>query len=94
MARTEDPGATPWDRVADLLIGQRHVVEIARALASNPRIAIFSEPTEPFKDDDVAQLFSLKRELKAQGVAVIYISHRFNVVEEMPIAFRCCAMAN
>jgi ribose transport system ATP-binding protein len=69
--------------VADLSIGQRHVVEIARALASNPRILIFDEPTEPFKDDDVTQLFALIRELKAQGVAVIYISHRLNEVEEI-----------
>lgn len=74
---------SPRDRVAALSIGQRHVVEIARALASNPQILIFDEPTEPFKDNDVAQLFALIRELKAQGVAVVYISHRLNEVEEI-----------
>ena len=73
----------PDDRIADLSIGRRHVVEIARAIASNPRILVLDEPTEPFKEDDVLQLFSLIRSLKAQGVAVIYISHRLNEVEEI-----------
>lgn len=73
----------PQDRISDLSIGQRHVVEIARALASNPKVLVLDEPTEPFKEDDVEQLFSLIRELKADGTAVIYISHRLNEVEEI-----------
>ncbi|MDM0071524.1 ATP-binding cassette domain-containing protein [Variovorax sp. J31P207] len=75
--------ASPQDRISDLSIGQRHVVEIARALASDPKIFILDEPTEPFKEDDVVHLFSLIRELKAQGVAIIYISHRLKEVEEI-----------
>jgi ribose transport system ATP-binding protein len=74
---------SPRDRIADLSIGQCHVVEIARALASAPKILILDEPTEPFKEDDVAQLFTLIRSLKAEGVAVVYISHRLNEVEEI-----------
>ncbi|MDQ0471803.1 ATP-binding cassette domain-containing protein [Labrys wisconsinensis] len=76
-------GVSPQDRIADLSIGQRHVVEIARALASKPSILVLDEPTEPFKEDDVAQLFALIRHLKARGVAVVYISHRLNEVEEI-----------
>ena len=75
--------ANPGDRIADLSIGKRHVVEIAGALASNPKILILDEPTEPFKEDDVAQLFTLIRSLKEQGVAMIYISHRLNEAEEI-----------
>jgi ribose transport system ATP-binding protein len=73
----------PEDRISDLSIGQRHVVEIARAMASNPRILILDEPTEPFKEDDVEHLFALIRDLRKQGIAIIYISHRLNEVEEI-----------
>ncbi|KQV37027.1 ATP-binding cassette domain-containing protein [Rhizobium sp. Root1204] len=73
----------PNDRISDLSIGQRHVVEIARALASNPKVLVLDEPTEPFKEDDVEQLFGLIRALKSTGVAIIYISHRLNEVEEI-----------
>lgn len=74
---------SPSDKIADLSIGQMHVVEIARALASNPQVLILDEPTEPFKEDDVEQLFALIRQLKSTGVSIIYISHRLNEVEEI-----------
>lgn len=73
----------PKNKIADLSIGQRHVVEIARALASNPKILVLDEPTEPFKEDDVTHLFALIKKLKTQGVAIIYISHRLNEVEDI-----------
>lgn len=73
----------PTDRISDLSIGQLHVVEIARALASKPKILILDEPTEPFKEGDVKHLFNLIRELKSEGVCIIYISHRLNEVEDI-----------
>ncbi|WP_349295430.1 ATP-binding cassette domain-containing protein (plasmid) [Thioclava sp. 'Guangxiensis'] len=75
--------ADPHARISDLTIGQRHVVEIARALASDPRIIVLDEPTEPFKEEDVRQLFALIRRLRERGVAIVYISHRLDEVEEI-----------
>ncbi|ANT62259.1 hypothetical protein AYJ57_17710 [Salipiger sp. CCB-MM3] len=73
-------------RAADLSLAQGHVLEIARALASRPAVFIFDEPTEPFQDPEVRHLFHLIAELKAQGTAIIYISHRLH--EVMAIADR------
>lgn len=73
----------PKTRVDDLSLGQKHVAEIVRALASNPRVLVLDEPTEPFKEDDVRSLFAVIRALKAKGLAIVYISHRLNEVGEI-----------
>lgn len=73
----------PYDRIADLSLGQKHVTEIVRALASSPRVVVFDEPTEPFKEEDVRTLFEVLRSLKARGVAIVYISHRLHEVEQI-----------
>ncbi len=73
-------------RAGDLTLAQGHVLEIARALASRPAVFIFDEPTEPFQDPEVRHLFKLIAELKAEGTAIIYISHRLH--EVMSIADR------
>jgi ribose transport system ATP-binding protein len=85
LARIATPTlcADPRQLVAELNIAQRHVVEIARALASDPQVIIFDEPTEPFTEDDILQLFRLITELKAEGKAVIYISHRLQDVMQI-----------
>ncbi|MXN17848.1 ATP-binding cassette domain-containing protein [Pseudooceanicola sp. GBMRC 2024] len=74
------------DRAGELSLAQGHVLEIARALASRPAVFIFDEPTEPFQDPEVRHLFRLIAELKAEGTAIIYISHRLH--EVMSIADR------
>ncbi|HVV93204.1 MAG TPA: ATP-binding cassette domain-containing protein [Hyphomicrobiales bacterium] len=70
-------------RVAELTLAQRHVVEIARALATNPRVLFLDEPTEPLQQADVRHLFALIGELKAAGVAIVYVSHRLHEVDEL-----------
>ncbi|WP_431301085.1 ATP-binding cassette domain-containing protein [Tabrizicola sp. BL-A-41-H6] len=69
--------------VGDLSLAQLHVVEIARALATDPAVLILDEPTEPFQHDDIRQLFALIKSLRAKGVAVIYVSHRLHEVTEL-----------
>ncbi len=66
--------------VADLDIIQQHVVEISRAVMFGTRGLILDEPTEPFHDAQVDTLFQIIAELKSEGVAVIYISHRLHEV--------------
>lgn len=70
-------------RVETLPLAQRHVVEIARALAGSPRVLILDEPTEPFQEPEVQHLFALVRTLQAQGVAIIYVSHRLHEVQQI-----------
>jgi len=73
-----DP-ATPVGRLSQ---HEAQLVEIARALGSEPRILIMDEPTSALTRDDVARLFGIIRKLKEEGLAVIYISHHlFEVFE-------------
>ena len=70
-------------RVAELSLAQRHIVEIARALATNPRVLFLDEPTEPLQHGDVRKLFGLIGELKSDGVGIVYVSHRLHEVDEL-----------
>jgi ribose transport system ATP-binding protein len=70
-------------RVADLSLSQRHIVEIARALAIGPKVLFLDEPTEPLQQADVRKLFDLIGELKRDGVGIVYVSHRLHEVDEL-----------
>ena len=70
-------------RVAELSLAQRHVVEIARALATQPKVLFLDEPTEPLQQGDVRKLFDLIGELKRDGVGIVYVSHRLHEVDEL-----------
>ena len=67
-----DPGAL----VEDLRIGQQQLVEIAKAVAQEARILILDEPTSALSATEVDVLFRIIADLKARGVASVYISHR------------------
>jgi erythritol transport system ATP-binding protein len=62
--------------VEDLRIGQQQLVEIAKAVALDARILIMDEPTSALSAAEVEILFKVISELKARGVAIVYISHR------------------
>jgi erythritol transport system ATP-binding protein len=62
--------------VGDLRIGEQQIVEIAKAISQDARILILDEPTSALSATEVEILFGVIRELKAQGVAIVYISHR------------------
>jgi ribose transport system ATP-binding protein len=66
--------------IAQLSIGQQQMVEIARALASEARILIMDEPTSSLSQSETETLFGVISRLRAQGVAIIYISHRLSEV--------------
>ncbi|MHC8944266.1 sugar ABC transporter ATP-binding protein [Advenella incenata] len=73
----------PRDLVGDLPLAQRQLVQIARALLEPRKVVIFDEPTAVLANDEVAALLNVVRGLKAQGVAVLYISHRLDEVEAL-----------
>jgi erythritol transport system ATP-binding protein len=67
-----DPNAL----VGDLRIGQQQIIEIAKALTHDARVLIMDEPTSALSASEVEVLFRIIRELKSNGVAIIYISHK------------------
>ena len=62
--------------VAELGVAQQQMVEIAKAVSQDARILVMDEPTAALSDRETELLFSLIRRLKANGVAIVYISHR------------------
>jgi ribose transport system ATP-binding protein len=73
--------ASPRTLVHDLSIGQQQLVEIARALSLESRILILDEPTSSLTETETARLFAVLKELKEQGLSILYISHRLKEVE-------------
>lgn len=82
MARIATPAIcpAPQSTIRELSIAQKHVVEIARALATEPRLVVFDEPTEALQEADAQHLFALIGELRRSGTAVVFISHRLQDV--------------
>lgn len=70
----------PDTLVRNLSVAQQQTVEIAKALAIKARIIIMDEPTSALGEEEVAMLFNIIRNLKAQGIAVIFITHRLEEV--------------
>jgi ABC-type sugar transport system ATPase subunit len=68
------------EKAADLPVGHRQLLAIARALSMNARILLMDEPTSSLSEEFVERLFGLIRRLKAQDVSVVYVSHK---MEEM-----------
>ncbi|QGZ38112.1 monosaccharide ABC transporter ATP-binding protein, CUT2 family (TC 3.A.1.2.-) [Pseudoduganella flava] len=71
----------PDTRVADLIVAEKQLVEIAKALARNARLLIMDEPTASLSPGETAKLFALMARLKADGVTIVYISHKLDEME-------------
>ena len=69
--------------VADLTIGHQQLVEISKALSVDARIIIMDEPTSSLSQKESENLFEVIRDLKSQGISIIYISHRLGEVMEL-----------
>jgi rhamnose transport system ATP-binding protein len=67
-------------KVRDLSIAQRHVIEIARALSQEARVVIMDEPTAALSRREIDELYRIVAQLKAQGRAVIFITHKFDEI--------------
>ncbi len=70
----------PLTPVSNLGIGQQQLVEIAKALSHDARIVVLDEPTAALTDAEVETLFGILNNLRARGVAMIYISHKLDEV--------------
>ncbi len=67
----------------ELTVAQQQIVEIAKALSTNAEIIVMDEPSATLTDQEVEKLFKIIRELKSQGIGVIYISHRLDEIFEI-----------
>ncbi len=72
----------PKDYVKNLNIAEQQMVEIAKALSFDPRIMVFDEPTATLSEREVDSLFAQIHRLKAEGIGIIYVSHR---MQEFPL---------
>lgn len=70
----------PNSLVRDLSIAQQQVVEIAKAVTSKAKIVLMDEPTSSISQNDADRLMDIIRRLRADGVAIIYISHRLHEI--------------
>lgn len=73
----------PATKVKELGVGQRQLIEIAKALSKNVKLLILDEPTAALNEDDSKNLLNLIKELKTQGVSSIMISHKLKEIVEI-----------
>jgi ribose transport system ATP-binding protein len=69
-------------QAGDLPLAQQQLVEIARVLSYQPRILVLDEPTAALAEEETTLLFSILNRLRQQGIAIIFISHRFKEILE------------
>ncbi len=70
-------------RMKTLSIAEMQMVEIAKALSNKAEVIIMDEPTSALSDRETAMLFDIIRDLKQQGIAVIYISHKMDEISKI-----------
>ena len=73
----------PCEIVKNLSTGYQQMVEMAKALSKKAKILIMDEPTAPLTTKEVETMFSVVRQLKQNGVTIIYISHRLEEIFEI-----------
>jgi L-arabinose transport system ATP-binding protein len=73
----------PWQRCRGLGPGQRQMIEIMRALRSGQKLLALDEPTSSLTEEEAQRLFSMVRRLRAEGVAIVYISHRLREIRDL-----------
>ncbi|MFL6662705.1 MAG: ATP-binding cassette domain-containing protein, partial [Rhizobacter sp.] len=92
LARAGADDIHPLARVKDLSLSRRQMVEIAKALARKPRILILDEATSALTAADVTKIYAVLRRLRADGLALVYISHRMHEIAEL--ADECTVFCN
>lgn len=73
-------GISPSARLRDLGIANKHMVAISRALSIDARVVIMDEPTAALSHKEIGELYELVEKLKADGKAILFISHKFDEI--------------
>ncbi len=74
---------SPTTPTSELSIGQQQLVEIAKALSTDARLLIMDEPTSSLSQRETERLFEVVKDLRSEGVSIVYISHRLGEVIEL-----------
>jgi len=80
LLRSIHADVSPDARLRDLGIASKHLVAIARALSIEARVVIMDEPTAALSHKEIEELYALVETLKAQGKAILFISHKFDEI--------------
>ncbi|MGA5096296.1 sugar ABC transporter ATP-binding protein [Streptomyces lavendulocolor] len=83
LRRLGHPEIDPARAVGDLSAAQRQIVSMARALSHDVRLIVMDEPSAALDPDETANLFRIVSDLTADGVAVVYISHRLEEIRRI-----------
>ena len=83
LARVGAGDIHPRAQVRDLPLSRRQLVEIAKALARDPKILLLDEATSALTAADVAVVFRVLRQLRDDGLAIVFISHRMHEIAEL-----------
>jgi sugar transport system ATP-binding protein len=73
----------PYAEVSSLTLAEQQIVEIARALKHDPKLLILDEPTSALAASEVSIVLETVRRISAQGVAVLYVSHRMDEIRQI-----------
>ncbi|RPI99185.1 MAG: sugar ABC transporter ATP-binding protein, partial [Chloroflexi bacterium] len=73
----------PRTKVADLTVAKQQMVEIAKALSFNSDVLIMDEPTAALTESEIDELFGIIRDLRQNGVGIVYISHRLEELQRI-----------
>ncbi|MEA5003431.1 MAG: sugar ABC transporter ATP-binding protein [Christensenella sp.] len=83
LKKLGQPDIDPDALVRNLSIAQQQVVEIAKAISANAKIVLMDEPTSSISQKDADRLLQIVRNLRDEGVTVIYISHRLQEIGQI-----------
>ena len=83
LARVGCADVNPLERVANLPLSRRQMVEIAKALGRNPQLLILDEATSALTSGDVAKVYEILQGLRRDGLCLLYISHRMHEIEAL-----------
>lgn len=79
----DNPEIRPETKVSELSVSARQLVEIGRSLAVGCRVLVFDEPTSSLSKKDIEKLFDVIRSLKKAGLAIVYISHFLEEIQNV-----------
>ena len=71
----------PTETMSKLTVGKQQMCEIAKAISHEAKVIIFDEPSAALTEAEIEELFKIIRDLRAQGMGIVYISHRMDEIK-------------
>ena len=71
----------PTETMSRLTVGKQQMCEIAKAISHDAKVIVFDEPSSALTDAEISELFKIIRDLRAQNLGIVYISHRMDEIK-------------